>query len=378
MRNLFAPTPTQSSRASACSTIIRRSERSRDVQASASSTPERPPLTWPIITFSSAFRCLNRRTFWNVRAMPIAARRWGGEPVMSLPSNNTVPRSGLSTPVMRLKRVVLPAPFGPTTDTTSPAPTENDTSLTAYKPPKRRVSRLISSTALDRDVSAAAGDLDRDHVGRVVVAVGWVVECDVGAERRHSVQRPKGFLYLCPRRRAGLLYRLGDGEERIGPVGREGHRLLRELRLVAVNEALHQRRGRCEILSEPGVAAFDFSVGAVPIDRVLEGAKAGHHRNGEARFAYLRRHLHAIAGGRGDKERIRLSATNGGELGREILVAGTEGLEGDNLVAEFLGQQLAHLGVARLPVLCLVVDHAEALERYLRMHLSQQHRNGGV
>src|SRR5260221_14505381 len=64
---------------------------------------------------------------------------------MSLPSNTTLPPSGLSTPVMRLNKVVLPAPFGPTTDTTSPAPTENDTSLTANSPPKRRGGRLISS-----------------------------------------------------------------------------------------------------------------------------------------------------------------------------------------------------------------------------------------
>ena len=99
------------------------------------------------MTFSSAFRWANNRMFWKVRAMPMRARRCGLVPVISRPSNRTRPLSGRSTPVMRLNSVVLPAPFGPTTDRTSPAATPKLTAFTACNPPKRRLKRSTSSTA---------------------------------------------------------------------------------------------------------------------------------------------------------------------------------------------------------------------------------------
>src|SRR5712671_6266959 len=47
-------------------------------------------------------------------------------------------------PVMALNTVVLPAPFGPMTDTISLAGTFRSRALTAVSPPKRTVSLLIS------------------------------------------------------------------------------------------------------------------------------------------------------------------------------------------------------------------------------------------
>ena len=44
--------------------------------------------------------------------------------------------------------VVLPAPFGPSSASTSPAPKESDTSSTAARVPKTRVSPEVSTTAV--------------------------------------------------------------------------------------------------------------------------------------------------------------------------------------------------------------------------------------
>ncbi len=51
--------------------------------------------------------------FWNVRAMPRIVRFDGRVPSSGCPSNLMLPVSAGSTPVTRLKNVVLPAPFGP-------------------------------------------------------------------------------------------------------------------------------------------------------------------------------------------------------------------------------------------------------------------------
>ena len=50
---------------------------------------------------------------------------------MRAPPSRTVPASGASWPLTRLKQVVLPAPLGPISATSSPASTANDTSRTA-------------------------------------------------------------------------------------------------------------------------------------------------------------------------------------------------------------------------------------------------------
>ena len=51
--------------------------------------------------------------FWNVRAMPRSVRREGRASATRSPSKVMRPVSAASTPVTRLKNVVLPAPFGP-------------------------------------------------------------------------------------------------------------------------------------------------------------------------------------------------------------------------------------------------------------------------
>src|SRR5258708_28001789 len=63
---------------------------------------------------------------------------------MSRPSNCTLPASGVSSPVIRLNSVDLPAPFGPITLTSSPSEIDRSTPFTAVSPPKRRVTPRTS------------------------------------------------------------------------------------------------------------------------------------------------------------------------------------------------------------------------------------------
>ena len=52
----------------------------------------------------------------------------GGKPSIRCPSSCTTPASGASCPLIKLKHVVLPAPLGPISATSSPAGTANETS----------------------------------------------------------------------------------------------------------------------------------------------------------------------------------------------------------------------------------------------------------
>ena len=76
----------------------------------------------------------NRRRFWKVLAMPSLVIRSGGRPLIRLPSNSTSPSLGANSPVMQLKKVVLPAPLGPISPTICAGPTVRSTSFTATSP----------------------------------------------------------------------------------------------------------------------------------------------------------------------------------------------------------------------------------------------------
>src|SRR4051794_17259844 len=64
-------------------------------------------------TFSRTVRRLNSALIWNVRPMPRLTRPSGGSAVTSVPPSRMRPELGISRPVTRLMKVVLPAPFGP-------------------------------------------------------------------------------------------------------------------------------------------------------------------------------------------------------------------------------------------------------------------------
>ena len=81
----------------------------------------------------------NGRGTWYVRPMPRRQRAAASSLVTFLPAKDTSPLLGASSPEMRPNRLVLPAPFGPTIPTVSPAPTENDRSSAMTTRPNRFV-----------------------------------------------------------------------------------------------------------------------------------------------------------------------------------------------------------------------------------------------
>jgi len=81
----------------------------------------------PTSAFSNTVRPPSGRGTWNVRPSPILARSGGASRVTSLPCSTTRPASHRPVPVSRSSRVVLPAPFGPTTPTASPGATASET-----------------------------------------------------------------------------------------------------------------------------------------------------------------------------------------------------------------------------------------------------------
>ncbi len=111
-----------------------------------SSRPERVRRRWPTIRLSSTEALSNRVVDWKVRAMPRRATSSVRSVVMSRPSKVIVPSLGLCTPLMRLKKVVLPAPLGPMMALILPFSMLVLTLLTAVLPPKRLVRCSISST----------------------------------------------------------------------------------------------------------------------------------------------------------------------------------------------------------------------------------------
>ncbi len=74
---------------------------------------------------------------WKVRASPCPKIASGRIPAMARPSKAIVPASGLRLPATRLKKVVLPAPFGPISPWIAPGATASDAPSTAFNPPKR-------------------------------------------------------------------------------------------------------------------------------------------------------------------------------------------------------------------------------------------------
>jgi hypothetical protein len=89
---------------------------------------------WPagtIIRFSRQVIDENSCAIWKVRNRPLANSSCGVRPVMSSPSMMTVPEVGGRTPAITLKRVVFPAPLGPTSPVIDPVSMRSDAPSTA-------------------------------------------------------------------------------------------------------------------------------------------------------------------------------------------------------------------------------------------------------
>src|SRR5260370_14120457 len=113
--------------------------------------------------------------------MPTLQRAWGAIRLISVPSNRIAPAFGRYAPGIKLKSVVLPAPFGPISPTISPASTLKSTALTAARPPNERETLLsLSSTWPPHGAFRPA----RARVGPPTPAA--VLTCKHGASRRTS------------------------------------------------------------------------------------------------------------------------------------------------------------------------------------------------
>src|SRR5215472_3077035 len=97
-------------------------------------------------TFSSTVSFGKILVRWNERPSPIPQILYGATPVTSRPPTNTLPAVGRRWPVIRLKSVDFPAPFGPITAAISPSATARSTSETARKPPNDLERPRTSST----------------------------------------------------------------------------------------------------------------------------------------------------------------------------------------------------------------------------------------
>src|SRR5690606_33634740 len=121
-------------------------------------------------------------------AIPRCARRAGGTPARSRPSKRIAPDVTGASPEIALNSVLLPAPFGPTTATSSPAPTRSDTPLSAGMRPYATRSSAISSIPfepLPAEISLDHGRVARDRVRVAACEHRAVIEHDEAIDEPH-------------------------------------------------------------------------------------------------------------------------------------------------------------------------------------------------
>src|SRR3954447_12004436 len=152
------------------------------------------------MTFSRTVRCGKSPRACSVRAMPSPARSRGWCRRRTPPCHASRPDCGRVNPQTTLNNVVLPAPLGPMTPTTSPEPTDAETRSSAVSPPKRTVTSCTSSSAdtvvpdlplrLRRTLSGGAPGRDRTYdrpLRRRVL-------CPLSYGRLSRLSAPAGYL----------------------------------------------------------------------------------------------------------------------------------------------------------------------------------------
>ena len=131
------PRPRKSITSSALARFARSSSRT---VPGCSHAPRRPSPIWPpgtVIRLSRTVSVANSCAIWKVRSRPRWSNWCGLRPVTSSAPRKMRPESGASTPAIRLKSVVLPAPFGPISPVIEPRAVSRLAPSTAAMPPKR-------------------------------------------------------------------------------------------------------------------------------------------------------------------------------------------------------------------------------------------------
>src|SRR6266436_5175254 len=132
----------------------------------------------PASTFSSTVRWPHSPPFWNVRRTPLSAISCGRSLSSRSPFSSMRPVASGTRPVIALKSVVFPAPFGPITATTSPGATSRLTPDKALSPPK--------PTDTSRSASSLAGVANRGF-SLTIISLG---EC--GRDTLQKGHQPSG------------------------------------------------------------------------------------------------------------------------------------------------------------------------------------------
>src|SRR5438445_62203 len=133
--------------------------RSVKLPESASIAKRQRRLAWAAMrTFSKTVSAWKMLMIWNERETPDATIWCGRSAVIVVARNRAWPRSAGRRPVRTLKSVVLPAPFGPMIERSSPRGTRSDTPSTAASAPKCLArSWASSSTSPAGPAAPAAG-----------------------------------------------------------------------------------------------------------------------------------------------------------------------------------------------------------------------------
>src|SRR2546428_5504116 len=174
--------------------------------------------TWrPSMRLSRTLMPAKSSMFWNDRATPSFATRYGASPVMSRPSRVIRPRWGRYSPETAFRSEVFPAPFGPMMAKISPRSTSMETPASATTPPNRKCRSAALNWALIPRASIDAGvreyaDTVRRRRDRVPCRLDLLPVLDRARERRRSASdrvaqarriqsRPRGHTATWDRRR---------------------------------------------------------------------------------------------------------------------------------------------------------------------------------
>src|SRR5438876_4184363 len=161
-----APSPSDSSSARPRPRACRSRSRYERDRNSAGASPGAARRWAPMSTFWSTVYSRNSAVAWNVRATPRRQISEGRSPEIRSRLKRISPAVSGTTPVIRLKTVLLPAPLGPMRPWIEPGSIVIERSTTASSPPNRRVTEESSRSKADsRGLGGPSAHLSDEAAG---------------------------------------------------------------------------------------------------------------------------------------------------------------------------------------------------------------------